>query len=98
MHQYHLGIEEDEKEGEFVVSKIFHKQQEGDGGDIDESDVVSMAMLRTSPRTPKTNTPNPPREGKSRICDDLTDDNVPHPYGQVGGSFLRLILAENFTG
>lgn len=83
MHQYHLGIEEDEKEGEFVVSKIFYKQQEGDGGDIiDESDLVSVVMLRTSPRTPKTNTPNP-REGKSRICDDLTDDNVPNPYGQV---------------
>lgn len=27
MHQYHLGIGEDEKDGEFVVSKIFYQQQ-----------------------------------------------------------------------
>ncbi|XP_020577921.1 SUPPRESSOR OF GAMMA RESPONSE 1-like [Phalaenopsis equestris] len=27
MHQYHLGIGEDEKNGEFVVSKIFYQQQ-----------------------------------------------------------------------
>lgn len=27
MHQYHLGTGEDEKDGEYVVSKIFHQQQ-----------------------------------------------------------------------
>jgi len=27
MHQYHLGTGEDEKDGEFVVSKIFYQQQ-----------------------------------------------------------------------
>lgn len=27
MHQYHLGIDEDEKDSEFVVSKIFYQQQ-----------------------------------------------------------------------
>lgn len=28
MHQYHLGTGEDEKDGEFVVSKIFYQQQQ----------------------------------------------------------------------
>ncbi|KAG9145500.1 hypothetical protein Leryth_026470 [Lithospermum erythrorhizon] len=28
MHQYHLGTQEDEKEGEYVVSKIFYQQQQ----------------------------------------------------------------------
>jgi hypothetical protein len=27
MHQYHLGTGEDEKEGEYVVSKLFFQQQ-----------------------------------------------------------------------
>ncbi|KAH7301965.1 hypothetical protein KP509_23G050500 [Ceratopteris richardii] len=27
MHQYHLGVQEDEKEGEYVVSKIFYQTQ-----------------------------------------------------------------------
>lgn len=27
MHQYHLGTDEDEKDGEYVVSKIFYQQQ-----------------------------------------------------------------------
>jgi hypothetical protein len=26
MHQYHVGTEEDEKDGEFVVSKLFYQQ------------------------------------------------------------------------
>lgn len=28
MHQYHLGTGEDEKDGEYVVSKIFYQQQQ----------------------------------------------------------------------
>ena len=27
MHQYHLGSQEDEKEGELVVSKVFYQRQ-----------------------------------------------------------------------
>ncbi|XP_057983286.1 SUPPRESSOR OF GAMMA RESPONSE 1-like isoform X2 [Malania oleifera] len=78
MHQYHLGMEEDEKEGEYVVSKIFYQHQKQNDKDdinlvIEQSD---MGTIRTSPRTPKTNTPNPPRPGKSISCDDVADDNI----------------------
>lgn len=31
MHQHHLGIEEDEKDGEYVVSKLFYQQQSKPG-------------------------------------------------------------------
>lgn len=31
MHQYHLGTGEDEKDGEYVVSKIFYQQQSKPG-------------------------------------------------------------------
>ncbi|XP_059670066.1 SUPPRESSOR OF GAMMA RESPONSE 1 [Cornus florida] len=78
MHQYHLGTYEHENEGQYVVSKIFYQQQkQTDKNDnspmVEESD---LGMIRTSPRTPKTNTPNPPRPGKSVSCDDITDDYV----------------------
>lgn len=79
MHQYHIGTEEDEKEGEFVVSKIFYQQQKQiDNNDsslvVEDSDIMT---LQTTPRTPpKTNDPNPPRLGKSVPSDDIADNNV----------------------
>ncbi|XP_015879020.3 SUPPRESSOR OF GAMMA RESPONSE 1 isoform X2 [Ziziphus jujuba] len=77
MHQYHLGAEEDEKEGEYVVSKIFYQQQKQTDKDdksplIEDSEIVA---LHTSPRTPNTNPPIPPRHGKSIFCNDVIDDN-----------------------
>nr|QDX01723.1 NAC domain-containing protein NAC70 [Medicago sativa subsp. falcata] len=63
MHQYHLGTDEDEKNGEYVVSKIFYKQNEKneDKAMAEEPDSITS---RTSPRTPNPNPPNPPRTGK----------------------------------
>ncbi|KAK9272647.1 hypothetical protein L1049_003023 [Liquidambar formosana] len=89
MHQYHLGIEEDEKEGEFVVSKIFYQQQkQTDKNDnnliIEDSEITA---LRTSPRTPKTSAPNPPRPGKSVLHDDIADDSMP-PSSAQGAKFI----------
>ncbi|KAF7819512.1 Suppressor of gamma response 1 [Senna tora] len=76
MHQYHLGT--DEKDGEYVVSKIFYQQQklidknEENTVVEDSGDMIS----RTSPKTPKPNPPNPPRPGKSVGCDDNIDETV----------------------
>ncbi|KAG4926842.1 hypothetical protein JHK85_053328 [Glycine max] len=78
MHQYHLGTVEEEKEGEYVVSKIFCQQQkqteknEGNPMAEDPDNIIS----RTGPRTPKPNPPNPPRAGKSVDCDDNIDETV----------------------
>ncbi|KAF2308447.1 hypothetical protein GH714_009691 [Hevea brasiliensis] len=76
MHQYHLGTDEDEKEGEYVVSKIFYQPQKqtdmnDDGLTIEDSDILAP---HTSPRTPITNPPNPPRPKKSDAFDDVADD------------------------
>ncbi|RDX63070.1 Supressor of Gamma Response 1, partial [Mucuna pruriens] len=73
MHQYHLGSEEDEKDGEYVVSKIFyqqHKQTEKN----EENPVVedSNMAAQAGPRTPKPNPPTRPCTGK---CDDNFDEN-----------------------
>ncbi|XP_048434611.1 SUPPRESSOR OF GAMMA RESPONSE 1-like isoform X2 [Pyrus x bretschneideri] len=76
MHQYHLGAEEDEREGDYVVSKIFyqqHKQSERNDNNVvaEDSDVNA---LRTSPRTPVSNPPIPPRPGKSVWFEDVPDE------------------------
>lgn len=84
MHQYHLGSNEDERNGEYVVAKIFYQQQkQADDASaaaaaaapvmkIEESDIISS---RTSPRTPKIIAPNPPRAGETPSCDDVAEDD-----------------------
>ncbi|KAL9229310.1 hypothetical protein vseg_004793 [Gypsophila vaccaria] len=62
MHQYHLGVEEDERNGEYVVSKIFYQQNKQNEAHC--------------PKTPMTHTPNPRREESSLLGDDPTDDCV----------------------
>ncbi|KAJ7970760.1 NAC domain-containing protein [Quillaja saponaria] len=72
MHQYHLGTEEDEKDGEYVVSKVFYQQQK-QAEKYEENLVVEDSDIRTSPRTPKTYRPEPPRPAKTLQSDDIVD-------------------------
>lgn len=73
MHQYHLGTQEDEKEGEYVVSKIFYQQQHVKSGDKDDLDIpastlgipestenIEATAAQVHPVTPKSVTPDPP--------------------------------------
>ncbi|XVE53353.1 hypothetical protein DITRI_Ditri02bG0197600 [Diplodiscus trichospermus] len=67
MHQYHLGTEEDEKDGEYVISKIFYQQQQTKQGDKPEQDLPEMTdrmIVKVDPVTPKSVTPDPPRTGR----------------------------------
>lgn len=78
MHQYHLGTVEDEKEGQYVVAKIFYQLQKGsekvdDHVVIDDLDVW---MRLTSPKTPMTDAPDPRRPGKSVSYEDVTPAQV----------------------
>ena len=89
MHQYHLGTDEDEKDGEYVMSKIFYQpQKQTENIDnipvIEELDTVTS---RSSPRTPKTTTPNPPRSEKSVFSVNAGDDSTPHGSEQVCSIF-----------
>lgn len=76
MHQYHLGDTEDEHDGEYVVSKIFYQQQKQTEKNDDSpmTEEPDNLMIHTSPRTPKTITPDPPRPWKSMMLDDIEEN------------------------
>lgn len=86
MHQYHLGIEEDEKEGDYVVSKIFYQQpqqqvvKQGDKAEQEVSEEIFAAMTpKADPVTPKLVTPEPRQA--VRLCSDshfANDYVTPH--------------------
>lgn len=84
IHQYHLGTEEDEKEGELVVSKVFYQQQSKQVTEniIEESDTLTT---RAGPKTPKTNTPHPPRSEKHALYEEEEEDKMQHLSDQVIG-------------
>lgn len=78
MHQYHLGTEEDEKDGEYVVSKVFFQQQQtklGEKAEEDSVDTISTEVAKVDPVTPKSATPEPPRGGSRYIEFDLGDES-----------------------
>ncbi|GJN02584.1 hypothetical protein PR202_ga19948 [Eleusine coracana subsp. coracana] len=62
MHQYHLGADEAEKDGQLVVCKIFYQSASKQIGKF-EMDVSVMehdaSAVRIDPRTPKTDPPQP---------------------------------------
>lgn len=68
MHQYHLGTGEDEKDGEYVISKVFYQQQSqsktpnGKDEEIVLEEIIDDALIvKVDPVTPKSVTPEPPR-------------------------------------
>ncbi|XP_045820555.1 SUPPRESSOR OF GAMMA RESPONSE 1-like [Trifolium pratense] len=74
MHQYHLGTEEDEKDGEFVISEVFYQQQHVKLGDIDEQDITEATeetIIKVDPVTPKSVTPEPPHNERQYSDVDL---------------------------
>ncbi|XP_047974802.1 SUPPRESSOR OF GAMMA RESPONSE 1 [Salvia hispanica] len=82
MHQYHLGTEEDEKEGEYVISKIFYQQQQQTKQiERGEEDVPEAAIHLTTPKvdpvTPKSVTPEPRPETRLSNHEALQDSTVP---------------------
>ncbi|KAK8657629.1 hypothetical protein V6N13_035858 [Hibiscus sabdariffa] len=69
MHQYHLGTDEDEKDGEYVISKIFLQQQQqqtkqADKTEQDVPETTDTMIVKVDPVTPKSVTPDPPRTGR----------------------------------
>ena len=63
MHQYHLGTEEDEFDGEYIISKVFYQQQTVKLGGKDEQDIPETsraAIVKVDPVTPQSVTPDLP--------------------------------------
>ncbi|KAK8933934.1 NAC domain-containing protein 8 [Platanthera zijinensis] len=62
MHQYHLGIDEEEIDGELVVSKIFYQHTKKKYRCKTECvPELNAYTVRIGPETPKKMTPQPPR-------------------------------------
>nr|XP_043608684.1 SUPPRESSOR OF GAMMA RESPONSE 1-like [Erigeron canadensis] len=77
MHQYHLGTNKDEKDGDYVVSKIIFqakKQTENVVSTVVEKSDAMMSL--TTPTTPIANAPDPPRPGKTPLYEDVSGDYV----------------------
>ncbi|XP_021799933.1 SUPPRESSOR OF GAMMA RESPONSE 1 [Prunus avium] len=77
MHQYHLGTEEDEKDGEYVISKIYYQQQQvkqADKTDQDLPESIDLVITKVDPVTPKSVTPEPPRTERKLADFDLGQD------------------------
>ena len=73
MHQYHLGTGEDEKEGQYVISKVLYQQQQGKQTDKFEHDLpdgTDVMIANVDPVTPQSVTPGPPRTEKRLCCID----------------------------
>ncbi|KAK7306963.1 hypothetical protein VNO77_39617 [Canavalia gladiata] len=93
MHQYHLGTGEDEKDGEYVISKVFYQQQQVKLGDKDDLDVpeatetadasetAEATIVKVDPVTPKSVTPEPPCN--ERRCADLDLGQETHDIPQL---------------
>uniref|UniRef100_A0A7N0UE77 NAC domain-containing protein n=1 Tax=Kalanchoe fedtschenkoi TaxID=63787 RepID=A0A7N0UE77_KALFE len=83
MHQYHLGTEEDEKDGEYVISKVFYQQNQAKLGENFEAELMEISDLaaqKVDPLTPKSVSPEPRRDERPYAelgnIDEATDVNV----------------------
>ncbi|XP_020572053.1 SUPPRESSOR OF GAMMA RESPONSE 1-like isoform X2 [Phalaenopsis equestris] len=76
LHQYHLGMEEEEKDGDLVVSKIFYQRTKQ--MDCNETETVreksNFLTVRYSPRMPTTMNPQPTRSKMNPSYE--TDEHV----------------------
>lgn len=80
MHQYHLGTEEDEREGEYVISKVFYQQQQMKQNDKNELYVTEdeAMIVKVDPVTPKSVTPEQPcTERRFPDCDGGQESILP---------------------
>lgn len=104
MHQYHIGTGEDEKEGEYVVSKVFYQQQQikqTDKWEQNLPDDIDLIHGKVDPVTPE-----PPRTERRFSGFDLGKESAItciapapqviqtfncRPYGLSFGSYLRYV-------
>jgi hypothetical protein len=99
VHQYHIGREEDEKEGEYVISKIFYQQQvklgKKNDQDVPENSEASIARV-VDPVTPNFVTPE--LHCNKKQCSDMNQEQEsqqePQHISQV--KFLTLFFFSSF--
>nr|GMD77117.1 NAC domain-containing protein 8 [Ipomoea batatas] len=82
MHQYHLGTGEDEREGEYVVSKVFYQQQQvkqSEKNELESPEETECLDGKKDPSTPKTVTPEP-LHTETRPSSFVAGLETPIPY------------------
>ncbi|MED6205048.1 hypothetical protein PIB30_014522 [Stylosanthes scabra] len=79
MHQYHLGTDEDEKEGEYVISKVFYQQQQVKFGEKDDHDDVPGTNEATVVKSDPVTLEPPHSENR---CSDLDMGEKSHQIPQ----------------
>ncbi|KAI3452990.1 hypothetical protein Pfo_009653 [Paulownia fortunei] len=91
MHQYHLGTGEDEREGEYVISKVFYQQQQVkqiDRSEEDNPEGNDTVIAKVDPVTPKSVTPEPSAERRFSNYESVQDSTFPtveyHNEGLMG--------------
>lgn len=86
MHQYHLGLEENETVGKYVVSKILYqmktKHMENSETEIANEEFDAFTA-RNGPKTPKANTPKPCRTNNSPCGTEQNDLILPDEEGEI---------------
>lgn len=102
MHQYHLGMGEDEKEGEYVISKVFYQQQQQtkqiERGEDDISEAaIHMTTPKVDPVTPKSVTPEPRAERGFSNHKALQDSTVLPPTIEVNSIDLMQSLVSSIV-
>ncbi|XVF57978.1 hypothetical protein PTKIN_Ptkin07bG0025900 [Pterospermum kingtungense] len=92
IHQLHLGAEEEEHEGEYVVSRISYQQHKQTDKNDDSPMIEEPGnwTSRASPRTIKTVTPNSSWPWKSMMIDDIDPDDNTHQDAKFGAEGLHL--------
>ncbi|KAL6882554.1 hypothetical protein ACP4OV_011244 [Aristida adscensionis] len=90
MHQYHLGVDEAEMDGEFVVCKVFYQplSKKIDNSEMDGPDLKYGAYAaKVDPRTP---TPHPPQPChlKNSPCETEPYTPIPQCQGEESGASI----------
>jgi len=80
MHQYHLGTEEDEREGNYIISKVFYQQQQAKLGRKDDQDVPETAevtIANVDLVTPNFVTTEPPLISPNFVDQEQETHHIP---------------------
>ncbi|KAM0071287.1 putative transcription factor NAM family [Helianthus debilis subsp. tardiflorus] len=98
-HHCHLGTREDEKEGEYVISKVFYQQQPQSKPNEKDEEIVVVdfvaPVVKVDPVTPKSMTPEPARAEKQVIDMGLKQEPVETFADPVQLSFTYQVCLTN---
>ncbi|XP_057853720.1 SUPPRESSOR OF GAMMA RESPONSE 1 isoform X2 [Cryptomeria japonica] len=98
MHQYHLGLDEDEKDGEFVVSKVFYQQESKfEKNDQVHQEYPSTSTSKGDPETPNAITP-PLQPRNTHACLDFVKKEQTPQAVSPQAAYLDATTHQDYKG